>query len=184
MTVTPAMQAFWDQERRSIIDHIRRFGVHLTYVSDEVGQDCAACAFCRTTNPAGEESVPDREPTGPAFCYTTGLYGVGHPELLVFDLGQAEALVVLNSLTRQVIEGGKDLVHGQQLQVGSRQLFVEEVPNPGDIVFDANGFYERPPEVSVPVLQLTWADAEDRFPWDEGHQPGRWPQPRPGDFSA
>lgn len=29
MTISPAIQAYWDQERREIIEHIRRFGVHL-----------------------------------------------------------------------------------------------------------------------------------------------------------
>lgn len=181
MDVTPAMQAFWDQEHRQMIRHIRRYGVHLTYVSDEPDGHCAACEHVRDLG-AGPGPVPT--PTTAAFCYTTGLYGVGHPELLVFDLGQAEAMVVLNTLTRQIVHDDQDLMPGEEIRVGGRLLFVEQVPNPGDIVFDANGFYARPPEFSVPVLQLTWADEHDRFPWEEGHVAGHWPQPRPGEFSA
>ena len=181
MTVTPALQAFWDQERRQIVDHIRRYGVHLTYVSDELAGECDCCRYLRDL---GEDPGEEPEPGGPAFCYTTGLFGVGHPELLIFDLGQAEAMVILTTLTRQIIQGDGDLVPGQEIRVGSLMLLVEEVPNPGDIVFDANGFYDRPPAVSVPVLQLTWADEDDRFPWEPGHVAGLWQQPRPGDFSA
>ena len=35
----------------------------------------------------------------------------------------------------------------------------EPLPNPGEIVLGANGFYQRPPEASVPVLPLTWDDS-------------------------
>ena len=180
MSVTPALQAFWDQQRRQIIDHIRRYGVHLTYVSDELAGRCACCRYLESV---GADPGPEPGPDGPAFCYTTGLYGVGHPELLIFARGQTESMVLLNTLTRQIIQG-EDLLPGEEVWVGNRRMLVEEVPNPGDIVFDANGFYERPPEVSVPVLQLTWADDGGLFPWEEGHEPGDWEQPRPGMFSA
>lgn len=181
MTVTPALQAFWDQERRQIIEHIRRYGVHLTYVSDQLGGQCACCRYLEAM---GADPGPEPEPSGPAFCYTTGLHGMGHPELLVFDRGQAESMVLLNTLTRQIIQGSGDLLPGEEVWVGHRRMLVEEVPNPGEIVLDANAFYERPPGLSVPVLQLTWADDEGRFPWEEGHVPGDWEQPRPGTFSA
>ncbi len=59
----------------------------------------------------------------------------------------------------------------------------ETVPNPGEIVFGANSFYDRPPAASVPVLQLTYDDTGGRFPWDEGHLPPDL-QPRPGSFQA
>jgi hypothetical protein len=64
-----------------------------------------------------------------------------------------------------------------------RRIIPEEVPNPGEIVLWSNDFYQRPPEHSVPVLQLTYDDAEGRFPWDEGYATPEL-QPRPGGFAA
>ena len=47
MDVSPALQALWDQQRRQITDNIRRYGVHLTYVSDHLtcrqGTPCVSC---------------------------------------------------------------------------------------------------------------------------------------------
>jgi hypothetical protein len=61
---------------------------------------------------------------------------------------------------------------------------VEALPNPGEVVFSANRFYERPDEFSVPAFQLTWADAAGRFPWDAGYSCGPDVQPRPGTWQA
>jgi hypothetical protein len=66
----------------------------------------------------------------------------------------------------------------------SHRVTVEEVPNPGEIVFGANRFYQRPDEASVPVLQLTYDDLGGRFPWQDGYANPDWIQPRPGEFRA
>ncbi len=63
-------------------------------------------------------------------------------------------------------------------------MVVEQVPNPGDIVYGANRHYRRPDEASVPVLQLTWDDGAGRFPWDDGYSVPASVQPRPGSFRA
>ena len=63
------------------------------------------------------------------------------------------------------------------------QVIPEEVPNPGEIVFEANRFYQRPNEASVPVLQLTYTDKNGRYPWDEGCLRPEL-QPRPGTWRA
>jgi hypothetical protein len=51
-------------------------------------------------------------------------------------------------------------------------------------VFSANRFYERPDEFSVPAFQLTWPDAQGRFPWDPGYAYPSDVQPRPGTWQA
>lgn len=184
MTISPALQAYWDQERRQIIDHIRRFGVHLVYVSNAVGEACGCCTYLRSVG-AEPEPVPTEQdtPQDPPFSYTVGLYGIGHPELLILGLERDASSEVLNTLSG-AIHAGTDLVPGEQLRVAGAALLVEELPNPGEILFEANDFYQRPPMVSLPALQLTWADGRGRFPWDEGHDPGPWGQPRPGAFRA
>jgi hypothetical protein len=57
----------------------------------------------------------------------------------------------------------------------------EEVPNPGEIVLGAYRFYEKRPDESLPVLQLSYPDAAGRFPW-ESRVAGD--HPRLGDFQA
>jgi hypothetical protein len=63
------------------------------------------------------------------------------------------------------------------------RVIPEEVPNPGQIVFSANRFYQRPPEFSVPVLQLSYDDKAGKFPWEPGYAAPEM-QPRPGTFGA
>ncbi len=48
------------------------------------------------------------------------------------------------------------------------QIIPGPVPNPGEVVFAANRSYQRPADVSVPVLQLSYDDNEGKFPWEEG----------------
>jgi hypothetical protein len=60
---------------------------------------------------------------------------------------------------------------------------VEEVPNPGEIVFTANRHYQRPPEFSVSVFQLSYDDTSGRFPWEPDYAAPEM-QPRPGTFRA
>lgn len=175
----PDVLAWLDQDRRTVIRNIRHHGVHLTYVTDHHG----ACACCRIGMGAGPEDV-DAGGEGPPFCYTTGLYGVGHPELLVMGLGELQSMLLLNSLAHDVFDHDLDLTPGQEVDVDGVPVLVEEVPNPGQVVFAANFFYERPPEFSVPAYQLTWADHMGRFPWDAGHRPGEWAQLRPGELRA
>lgn len=156
-----ATQAWLDQEDRMVAQKIREYGTFLQYVFGEVGD--------------GETP----------FCYTVGLFGMGHPELLVFGLGMDDAAGLLNEVTAQ-IRAGRDLAPGELVTFDSWQhrVLVEEVPNPGDIVFTANRHYDRPCEVSVPVFQLTFDDRHGRFPWDPGYSFAPWVQPRPGEFHA
>jgi hypothetical protein len=190
MSVSPARRAVWDQERRAITDNIRRYGVHLTYVG---GEGAAACACC----PSGEEDggrdplahVVDDLDELPArlavpFCYTTGLFGVGHPELLVLGLARGPAARLLNVLAHRVIGHRGDLTPGELAEVEGLRVLVEELPNPGMVLFEANSYYDRPLFASVAAYQLTWPDSEGRYPWDAGHRPVPCLQPRPGDYRA
>lgn len=164
-----ATRAWLDQEDAMITDVIRRFGWYIQYVGG---------GLC--TRP-GCDGGDDESP---AFAYTVGLFGLGHPELLIFGVDPHTAAAILNDLGERV-RNGDTLLPAQliTLEGWTYRIIPEEVPNPGDIVFTANRFYQRPAEASVPVLQLSYDDEDGRFPWDEGNvDPGR--QPRPGSFSA
>ena len=168
----PQQLAWLDQEDSSLSTTIRRYGWHIEYVG---GGHCA-CPDC------GGALVEDDE--GPPFAYTVGLFGLGHPELLVFGLGVESTAGLLNEVGERV-RRGENLVPGQLLTFDGwpHKVVTELVPNPGEIVFAANRHYCRPDEASVPVLQLTYDDTAGLFPWDDGfYDPER--QPRPGTFRA
>lgn len=163
------IQAWLDQEDARMKSVIRRHGWAIEYIGG---------GWC---------SVPDcdgGDDEGPPFAYTVGLFGLGHPELLVFGLDPETSYLVLNELGGRVRADG-NLIPGQLLtfEDWDHRVVPEEVPNPGEIVFSANRFYERPAEYSVPVLQLSYDDLEGKFPWEEGYSNPEL-QPRPGTFRA
>lgn len=166
----PRFQAWIDQEDAHVAHVIRRQGWFIQYVG---GHECSR-PDCST----------EVDPLEPPFAYTVGLFGLGHPELLIFGVTPETAASVLNDLGER-IRGGEDLIPGQLItfERWARRVITEEVPNPGEIVFSANRFYQRPDEASVPVLQLSYDDREGRFPWDDGHTAPHM-QPRPGTFQA
>jgi hypothetical protein len=92
---------------------------------------------------------------------------------------------LLNRVARMVVDG-RNLVSGEVIQddTGQDIVTVEVLPNPAEVLFSANRFYERPDEFSVPAFQLTWADAAGRFPWDPLYAYDRERQPRPGTWRA
>lgn len=155
------VEQWLEREDRRIIQNIRTHGCSLQHVF-----------------PRESDEVPT------PFCYTIGLFGLGHPELLVFGLDFSSAAGLLNHL-HALIAQGRDLVPGELLAFEGHDetYLVEEVPNPGEILFAANRHYVRPSEFSVPALQLTWS-VNGAFPWDEGYPYQPESQPRPGDFSA
>jgi hypothetical protein len=159
--------AWLDQEDARITAMIRRYGWVITYVSPSSGDG---------TGPAGAGLG------GPSFAYTTGLFGLGHAELLVFGVCPHVAGVVLDAVAGRV-RAGENLVPGQPVEVGGCPFIPEEVPNSGQILFDANRFYARPQRHPVPALQLSYPDDDGRYPWEPGFaEPDR--QPRPGTFRA
>lgn len=191
MSTEPAVQAYWDQQHRLMTDNIRRYGVHLTYVG--APEDCACCrAGVPPDGPespdvvadlvGGVEDLPER--LSVPFCYTTGLFGVGHPELIVLGLSQLPAGVLLGQLAQHVLAGRDDLMPGEVIEMDGLKVLVEELPDPWMTTFQTFHYYDRPPGTSLPTYQLTWADPWGRFPWDDGHVPEPWPQRRPGRYRA
>ncbi|WP_347059792.1 DUF4262 domain-containing protein [Blastococcus sp. HT6-30] len=160
MTIDPQTLAWLDQEDSRLAQTVRAHRVAVQYVM------------------RGEESDE------PPFGYTVGLFGVGHPELVVVGVGHGTACAVLDDVAGLVL-GGRNLVPGEVITDGGAGLLtVEELPNPGEVLFSANRFYQRPDEYSVPAYQLTWAHPGGSFPWEPG-----WPcppecQPRPGSWRA
>ena len=163
-------QAWLDQEDARITEAIRKHGWWITYV----GGGTCGCPDC---DDGGVDEVP--------FAYTTGLFGLGHAELAVVGLDMRTTSELLNSLGQR-IKGGQSLIPGIEItftEWPGHKVIPEVIPNPGEIVFEANRFYQRPAEFSVPVLQLTYSDEEGRFPWDDGYAHPEL-QPRPGAWRA
>lgn len=159
---TPAeIEAWLIEEDRHVAQTIRKFGVAIHFVGAE----------------------PRMQSTD--FAYTVGLFGLGHPELLVLGAGHDAAGRLLNCVARR-IRDGEDLHPGQVLEFEdwSHRVTIEVVPNPAQILFAANSFYQRPDEASVPAYQLTYDDQQGRFPWDDDYSTPSWIQPRPGEFTA
>jgi hypothetical protein len=167
--VAPDLAAFFDQEDARTADQIRRFGVSLQMVG---GGGCSVPGCCNATS------------TRP-FGYTIGLFGIAHPELVVVGLHISESTRALNAAARTVLDGGR-IMPGIELAVPgwSRRFVAEAIPNPGDIAFSANWFYQRPPQFSVPLLQLSYPDRRGRFPSDPTYSGSRKRQPRPGEWDA
>lgn len=150
--------AWLDQQDRMTTETVRRHGWMVQYVM-------------------GEEQSPP-------FAYTVGLFGLGHPELVVFGLDYESAMGLLNLLGEKVREN-HDISAGQILSFDGTDTRVraDVLPNAGDVVFAANRFYQRPDEASVPALQLTW-DIGGAFPGEPGYSKPSWLQPKPGEFRA
>lgn len=155
---TPQMQAWLDQEDRHVIETIRRHGCYLQAVLGE----CSS----------------------PPFAYTVGLFGLGHPELIVFGLGTRSAAQALNWFFARVREGS-DLMPGEIIrpEEAAPRFLVEPFPNPAEFLFAANRHYQRPDEATVPAYQLTW-DVNGAFPGEPGYPNPAWWQPRPGEAVA
>ena len=148
-------------------------------------EDARMAQVIRTHRLAVQYVFPGEESDEPSFGYTVGLFGLGHPELVVVGLEYGVAHGVLNRTAALVVDG-RDLVPGEVIcdDAGLPMITVEVVPNPGEILYSANRFYERPDEFSVPAFQLTWSHPGGVFPWDEGYPCGPDCQPRPGTWRA
>lgn len=151
-----AILAWLDQEDRLVTETIRRHGCFVQYVFGE-GAD-------------------------PPFAYTVGLFGIGHPELIVFGLDAGRSARVLNHFFDHV-RAGADLTPGEVVWPWGDTVgfLVETFPDPGSTLFGANRHYQRPAEASVPAYQLTWS-MEGCFPGEPGYPLPPTVQPRPGTF--
>lgn len=163
------MEAWLDQEDAHVAAVVRRYGWYIQYV----GGDSCTAPGCDCGGDAG-----------PPFAYTVGLFGLHHPELLIFGVSPETAAGVLNALGER-IRSGADLMPGAMITFDDwpHRVIPEQLPNPGEIAFTANRYYDRPDDNPVPVLQLTYDDPAGRFPWDPGYAAPQ-AQPRPGTFRA
>jgi len=159
--LTPSSLAWMDDEDRRTAQTIRAHGTRNEYVFGDMSK----------------REAP--------FAYTIGLFGLGHPELLVFGLDPRTSALLLDDVAGRV-RAGEDLRTGQVVTFAGwrHRVTVEELTNPRDIVFAANRYYARTDERSVPVFQLTYDDRDGRFPWEDGYDTAAWLQPRPGTFRA
>ncbi|MGB7963552.1 MAG: DUF4262 domain-containing protein [Propionicimonas sp.] len=152
---SPAQISAWnDQEDRRVTEIIRRHGCFIQAV-------------------AGERRTPP-------FAYSVGLFGLGHPELIVFGMDLVSAGGTLNWFFDR-IRAGEDLIPGEIVEPprSGMRFLVEIFPEPGAALYAANRHYQRPREASVPAYQLTW-DVNGAFPWEPGYPYPAWLQPRPG----
>jgi hypothetical protein len=169
------MQAWLDQEDAHVRRLIRRHGWFIQYVGIDDRDPCDV---------PGCQCADAIDGPTPSFAYTVGLFGLDHPELLIFGVGPETAFCVLNQLSERV-RAGDDLVPGQLITFADwwHRVVPEQVPNPGAIAHAANRYYQRHPDDSVPVLQLSYDDRAGHFPWEGAYcTPQR--QPRPGTFQA
>jgi hypothetical protein len=162
-------QAWIDQERARLTDTVRKHGWAIEYI----GGDTCSRPGCEC--PKSEE---------PPFAYTIGMFGMAHPELLIVGVDPTTASGVLNDLGKRV-RNGATLLPGGLITFDSwpHRIIPEDVPNAGEILLGANSYYQRPPEYSVPALQLSYDDVDGRFPWEPGCAEPQM-QPRPGTFTA
>jgi hypothetical protein len=115
-------------------------------------------------------------PRRPDLAYTVGLWGLNHPELVVFGLPVDTAHPMLNDLGERV-RAGAMLAAGTEVSFGSwpHRVHLLAVPHPERVLFQATRTYGRP----VPALQAVWDDRSGRFPWQAGYSAPRWLQPLP-----
>ncbi|SDC59303.1 protein of unknown function [Geodermatophilus telluris] len=146
-------------------------------------EDAHLAAVIRRARFAVQYVGPGEGPAEPAFGYTIGLFGLGHPEVVVVGRGAAATHALLDAVAGQVV-AGRSLVPGERVEAAGEVLVVEECPNPGEVLLGANRFYQRPAEYSVPAQQLAWASPPGCWPWDAGFDGGAHGQPRPGTWTA
>lgn len=129
------------------------------------------------------EAEPGR---APSVAYTIGLWSLGRPELVIFGLDRARAGEVLNAVGEHLRSA--DVADGDALDLDGWPLAVFDLPNPAQVLLEANWFYRRGPKQSVPALQLVYPDAHGVWPWEPGCHlppgsqpfPGSWPDPSRG----
>jgi hypothetical protein len=161
MTQDPQTIAWLDQEDERLAQLVRKYRHAVQYI------------------------WPCEDSSEPSFAYTVGLFGLAHPELVVVGLSSEVAHGLLNRAAGMVVDG-RNLVPGEVIHDddGTPIFTVEVVPNPGEILYSANRFYQRPDEFSVPAYQLTWSHPGGVFPWDPDYPCGPECQPRPGTWRA
>lgn len=168
-------QQWLDQEDAWMRETVRRHGWAVQAV---LGEGCWGSASCQCGLPRGG---------APPFAYTVGLYGFGHPELLVYGLPDGDACWVLNNLAERVRQGQR-FAPGRvyPLDDSPRQvhLFAFHDDGPVPVLISAQRFYDRSRADPVPALQCVWNDGRGRFPWEPGYDLPAGLQPLPQSLSG
>jgi Domain of unknown function (DUF4262) len=101
--------------------------------------------------------VQDRTP----FAYTIGLHERGLPELLVTGMPRERANLVLNTVAKYLLDGGRP-VPGERMLIGGELLldFVQ-VQHPIAHLKFAFSIYGA----DLRALQLVWPDEQGHRPW-------------------
>ncbi|WP_249037931.1 DUF4262 domain-containing protein [Actinoplanes italicus] len=123
-----------------------------------------------------EDDPPDTVP----FAYTVGLTGYGFPELVIAGLPPETGHVLLNEMAGRVCDEGLLLRHGHRIRGLLEGQDVRVVGGEISEVLFPGAALMRYGDGRVRLLQLTWPDPKDRFPWQSGYDSGDYPQPTIG----
>jgi hypothetical protein len=104
--------------------------------------------------------------------YTVGLTAHGLAELVVVGRRHADAVRLLQSWGDYVLDQSL-VLPGERLGSGTLVMEAVEVERPEEHLLVAAALYGP----GVRALQLAWADARGRWPWEPGHRARRAGQP-------
>jgi hypothetical protein len=134
------------------------------YVVQSVGNECSVPG-CRCT------------PTSRPWAYTIGLHGTGRPELLVCGLSDRPALAVINHVIASHLDGEVPLGRDEPLEFKGVPIRLLAVPTrsvaPDRALLAGWYAYHSSfgPCPAPEVVQIVWADAAGRFPWQTAFDP-------------
>lgn len=140
-------QHWLDQEDAWMRETVRRCGFAVQAV---FGARCWSHPGC---------GCGQRRGTRPPIAYTVGLYGFGHPEVVIVGLCIDTAATVLNDLGER-IRHGRSLAPGDVLSFNCwpHRMHLVEFRDDGDVpvLTSAQRFYQRTQADPVPALQAVW----------------------------
>lgn len=152
---TAATTAWLDQEDARTAEVVARHGWLITHVGS------CGCDRCDPGEAARARTGPATTEPG-AFTYTTGLTGLGHPEVLVRGLAARVAQQVLDEVGARVAAGvvlrTGDVV---TLPGWPHRVVADRMAEPGRYVLAANRFYGRSARRSVPAVELVGPSGDD-----------------------
>ncbi|GAB2910699.1 hypothetical protein GCM10027047_06150 [Rhodococcus aerolatus] len=146
--------AWLDQEDARTAEVVARHGWLVTHVGT------CGCDRCDAEGARRARTGPATTEPG-AFTYTTGLTGLGHPELLVRGLSARVAHGVLQTVGARVARG-LVLRSGDAVDLPGwpHRVVADRMTDPGRYVLAANRFYGRPARRSVPAVELVGAHGD------------------------
>jgi hypothetical protein len=123
--------------------------------------------------------VPTEEDpeTAVPFAYTVGLTGHGYPEMVISGLPPEVAHRLLNTMAQRVYDRAVRFTTGQRVSDLLRGHDVVIVGGSDTDELKPNAAFGRYGKDAVQLQQIVWPDEADRFPWEDGYNPERYPQP-------